>query len=119
MAERPGRLPTMALSNDEIFAWVQRSLDDPGGVTAVVAALDVEEARETAVRLLSYFGAFVHSQNLHIDELNAAFIGNPQWSPEERLSVLLTWLKDFPIGSVGLAKTMQGLDEYRAPPQAE
>ncbi len=109
----------MALTNDEIFAWVQRSLDDPAGVVAVVADLGLEEARETAVRLLTYFGAFTHAQNLHIDELNAAFIANPQWTADERLSVLLTWLKDFPIGSVGLAKTMQELDDYGTAPEAQ
>lgn len=102
----------MAVSNDDIFAWVQQAKTDRPGVRRVIDGLDLEEARDTAARVFSYLAAMVIIQDNHIDQLNEIIPAIREMNGEDQLTVLRTWIEDLPAGSMTLGSIMHGQDPH-------
>ncbi|MCU1616783.1 MAG: hypothetical protein JWO98_4323 [Frankiales bacterium] len=94
----------MAVSNDELFAWVQQTKTDLLGVSHAMGALDLEEARDVAARLFSYLAGLAIVQDAHIDHFNANAHLLPEMTLEEQPIALLAWIEALPLGTESLAR---------------
>jgi hypothetical protein len=102
----------MAVSNDDLFAWVQQAKTDRPGVRLAMDGLDLEEARDVAARVFSYLAAMVIIQDTHIDQLNEIIPALRGMSTDEQLRALQVWIQELPAGSITLGQIMHGQDPH-------
>lgn len=104
----------MAVTNEDILAWMRESLRDLDGVETAIAQLDEAEARELAYKALTFLTGLAHSQTAHLRLLDEG-LGQAA-SQEERYALIWQALaEDLYLGVRGLKRLMREVEEQEHP----